>query len=116
MQTPYDIRNKEELQAFIQSLNFQGDGLNIAVDHNQAGVVIKYIGEQTIQAETAGDSGNTERAIIKSGGNGVYLCNVVNNDGTVSDADTLLVTSRATAYDLTADKRILGGNFPTLTA
>ena len=63
----------------------------------------------------AGVEEQLRRASVVSGGSGVYLANVINNDGSVGDSE-LLITTRATAYDLSADKRILGAYFPTETA
>lgn len=59
---------------------------------------------------------NIKRAIIVSGSNGIYNCNIINEDGTISTTTTTLVASRATAYNLAPEKRILGGYFPTITA
>lgn len=57
MITPYKPQNKiintqdlEPLYDFISSLKFYGDGINIVVDHNQAGVSIRYIGESTAKS------------------------------------------------------------------
>jgi hypothetical protein len=110
--------NQEEILNFLSSLKFEGDG-NIIVDHSEAGVYIRLanIPETADTPAAAAVSGdNLERAIIITGSSGVYNCNVIKNDGSVSENDTLLIATRATAYDLPADKRILGGYFPTETA
>lgn len=61
MQAPYKPNPKqirtEDLDPvfdFLQSLNFRGDGINIVVDHDPTGVLVKFIGEITPQTESSG--------------------------------------------------------------
>lgn len=109
-----------DLQPIIDQLNAQEvfvDDLTMISTESTAGKYLSVIDQYG--GGSGGGGGDTVAfapAVIVSGSNGVYVCNIVNDDGSISTDETLLVASRATAYDLAADKQILGGYFPTVTA
>lgn len=55
-------------------------------------------------------------AVIISGGNGIYLANTLDASGEIINNSVTVIASRATAYDLATDNRIVGVLIPTTTA
>lgn len=100
MQPPLDVKNIAALQEFVNSLQFHGDGINIDIDHNQAGIVFRFIGENNVNGQAAAQSEQTVRpAIILSGSAGAYSLSLLDDEGTVVEAGEGIATI-ATAYDL----------------
>lgn len=98
----------DEIYDFLQGLKFEGDGLNIVVDDDPTGFVIKYIGEETAVAETTSD-GDTSvyPAEIISGGSGIYKANILNEAGESVESGVDLIATRATGYDLPPDSYVV---------